>query len=239
MDVNTIKTLKRSKSAPHCLRGFQSIDTFKKHIDRGCLAIEGQRIQMPKKGDTIHFKNHTRKFEAPFVMYADFECLTTGYRPSMSKPIDPNKYYTEKCKQHKLCGYKINVVNSITNVSESYLYRGHDCMQHFVKTCRDIRIKIMEQLKVNVPIIMTSEDEDNFINATHCGICEHELNDDKVRDHCHMTGKYRCCAHSKCNLLFNHKDFKIPIFFHNLKGYDSHFITCNAHEFHSKKRLMS
>ena len=82
---------------------------------------------------------------------------------------------------------------------------------------------------------MTTEDESNFNNATMCGICDHELNDGKVRDHCHMTGKYRCCAHSKCNLLFNHKDFKILVFFHNLKGYDSHFIICNAHEFHSKK----
>ena len=99
---------------------------------------------MPKECDTIHFKHHTRKFEAPFVMYADFECLTTEYRPSMSKPIDPNKYYTEKYQQHKPCVYELNVVNSITNESESYLYRGDDCMQHFVKTCRDIRIEIME-----------------------------------------------------------------------------------------------
>ena len=76
-------------------------------------------------------------------MYADFECLTTEYRPSMSKPTDPNKSYTEKYQQHKPCGYQITVVNSITNESESYLYRGHDCMQHFVKTCRDIIIKIM------------------------------------------------------------------------------------------------
>ena len=71
------------------------------------------------------------------------------------------------------------MVSSITNESESYLYRGHDCMQHFVKTCRDIRIKIMEKLKVNVPIIMTNEDESNFNNATMCGICGHELDDDK------------------------------------------------------------
>ena len=95
---------------------------LKKHIEYGCLAIEGQQIQMPKEGDTIHFKNHTRKIGAPFVMYADFACLTTEYRPSMSKPIDPNKYYTEKYQQHKPCGYKRNGVNSITNESESYLY---------------------------------------------------------------------------------------------------------------------
>ena len=149
----------KKQLCPHCLKGFQTTDTLTKHFDRGCLAIEGQQIQMPKEGGTIHFKKHTRKFEAPFVMYADFECLTTEYRPSMSKPIGPNKSFTEKYQQHKPCGYKINVVNSITNESESYLYRGHDCMQHFVKTCRDIRIKIMEQLKVNVPIIMTNEDE--------------------------------------------------------------------------------
>ena len=79
-------------------------------------------------------------------MYADFACLATEYRhrPSMSKPIGPNKSYPEKYQQHKPCGYNINVGNSVTNESESYLYRGHDCMQHFVKTCRDIIIKIME-----------------------------------------------------------------------------------------------
>ena len=132
---------------PRSLKGFQTIDTLTTHFGRGCLAIEGQQIQMPKEGDTNHYKSNTRKFEAPFVMYADFECLTTEYRPPMSKPIDLNKAYIEKYQQHKPCGYKISVVNSITNESERYLYRGHDCMQHFVKTCRDIRIKIMEQLR--------------------------------------------------------------------------------------------
>ena len=33
---------------------------IKKHIEHGCLAIEGQRIEMPTKGDTIHFKNKSR-----------------------------------------------------------------------------------------------------------------------------------------------------------------------------------
>ena len=65
-------------------------------------------------------------------MHADLECVTTEYRPSMSKPIGPNKSYPEKYQQHKPCGYNINVGNSVTNESESYLYRGHDCMQHFV-----------------------------------------------------------------------------------------------------------
>ena len=172
-------------------------------------------------------------------MYADFECLAMEYSSKLYKPIDLNISYTDKYQHHKPCGYTINVVNRITNGSEIYLYRGSDCMEHFVKTCRNIKDKIMSELKVNVPIIMAEEDEYDFNNATHCGICDHELGNARVRDHCHMTGKYRSCAHSNCNLDVNNNDFKILVFFHNLKGYGSHFIICNAHEFGNKKRLVS
>ena len=48
----------------------------------------------------------------------------------------------------------------------------------------------------------------------------------RVRDHCHITGKYRGSAHNDCNLKLrlNPEYIKIPVIFHNLKGYDSHFI---------------
>ena len=44
------------------------------------LPLKKYQIQMPKEGDTSYFKNNTRKFEAPFIMYADFECLTMEYK---------------------------------------------------------------------------------------------------------------------------------------------------------------
>ena len=44
-----------------------------------------------------------------------------------------------------------------------------------------------------------------------------------IRDHCHITGKYRGAAHWNCNI--NLKLSKnIFVIFHNLKGYDSHLI---------------
>ena len=60
-----------------------------------------------------------------------------------------------------------------------------------------------------------------------CHICEEELLEkDKVKDHCHYTGKYRGAAHSVCNLNYKNKKF-IPIIFHNLSGYDSHLFIKN------------
>ena len=43
----------------------------------------------------------------------------------------------------------------------------------------------------------------------------------KVRDHCHFSGKYRGSRHAKCNLRLK-KSKTVPVFFHNLTGYDSH-----------------
>ena len=47
-----------------------------------------------------------------------------------------------------------------------------------------------------------------------------------MRDHCHVTGKYRGSAHLICNLKLkiSAERIKIPVIFHNLKNYDSHFI---------------
>ena len=47
---------------------------------------------------------------------------------------------------------------------------------------------------------MTKEDEEIYNNSHISWICKQELNTDKLRDHCHVTGKFRGAAHSKCNI---------------------------------------
>ena len=78
---------------------------------------------------------------------------------------------------------------------------------------------------------MTNRDEKAFKKATHCHICGRKYKPDEeenipVRDHCHITGKYRGSAHKNCNLKLqiSAEKIKIPVIFHNLKGYDSHLI---------------
>ena len=45
----------------------------------------------------------------------------------------------------------------------------------------------------------------------------------KVRDHCHYTGKYRGAAHNTCNLRYKVPK-EISVVFHNGSTYDYHFI---------------
>ena len=77
--------------------------------------------------------------------------------------------------------------------------------------------------KVKKGIIMTEEDEEDYKNDNNCRFCEKEILSDKVRDHCHLTGKYRGSAHSICNINFTQKQSNfIPFIFHNFSNYDSH-----------------
>ena len=79
-----------------------------------------------------------------------------------------------------------------------------------------------------------------------CHICDKKYTekDIRVRDHCHITGEFRGSAHQECNLKLriNPKEIKIPVIFHNLRGYDSHFImqqiganSKRAHAYKNKK----
>ena len=76
-------------------------------------------------------------------------------------------------------------------------------------------------------MIFSTENSQSFTNATTCHICTKPLtDDDRVRDHCHITGIYRGAAHSACNLNYRitPRSWKLPVVIHNLKAYDGHLI---------------
>ena len=87
----------------------------------------------------------------------------------------------------------------------------------------------------SINLIMSEEEEHLFQQSNGCWICKKIINDDneKVRDHCHITSKFRGAAHQSCNLNVQLTK-KIPVMFHNLKGYDSHLIFTVLHKFNLK-----
>ena len=70
-------------------------------------------------------------------------------------------------------------------------------------------------------MIMTWHDKLVYDNSTNCHIWNEELGEDRVRDHCHLSGKFRGAAREVCNLKYKVSTF-FPVVFLNLSGYDSH-----------------
>jgi hypothetical protein len=80
-----------------------------------------------------------------------------------------------------------------------------------------------ERTKFPKDMIFSDHDEKLFNESDVCHICNTELDEDKVRDHCHITGKFRGAAHNECNINYKIPKF-IPVYFHNLSNYDSHLL---------------
>ena len=214
----------------HCLQCLSSEEVLNNHKNN-CIQVNGtQAIKMPdKNNNTLKFNNFHKQQPVPFVIYADFEAITekiSGCQPNN------NKSFTDAYQKHTDCGFGYKVVCCYDDKYSQPLkiYRGEKAVYTFleymldeVKYCK----KIVKQ-QFNKPLRMTKEDEDKFKIADECHICSKKYTDKdiRVRDHCHITGKYRGSAHQECNLKLrvNPEEVKIPVIFHNLRGYDSHFI---------------
>ena len=92
---------------------------------------------------------------------------------------------------------------------------GHNNVDWFLNVVTKLENKMAFCLKnTKKDIIMTEKDEEDFRNNNICRFCEKYKECDKVRDHCHLTGKYRGPAHSKCNCNFTQGQSNfIPFFF--------------------------
>ena len=68
-------------------------------------------------------------------------------------------------------------------------------------------------------IIMTEKDEEDYRNNKLCSFCEKEKFSVKVKDHCHLTGKYKGPAHSTCDInVTQDQIIFIPFIFHNFNN---------------------
>ena len=224
---NQTKHKERKHFCMHCLQCFSSERVLTNHKEN-CIQVNGtQAIKMPDKNNNIlKFNNFHKQLPVPFVIYADFEAII-GKIHGCQRHND--KSYTETYQKHTDCGYGYKVVCCYDDkyTKPEQIYRGEKAVYKFmeamleeVKYCK----KVMKT-KFDKPLKMTKEDEEKFQKADECHICNKKYNetDVRVRDHCHITGKYRGSAHKDCNLNFQISD-KIPVIFHNLRGYDSHFI---------------
>ena len=134
---------------------------------------------------------------------------------------NPKKSSTAKLNMHMPSGYSL-----FTNCS--FDLAGKNCMEKFCKNLKEHATKIINYIKKEM-IPLTDRENESYERQKVCYIYKKEFSIDdnkkyqKVKDHCHYTGKYRWHAHSICNLRY--KTLKeISVVFHNGSTDDYHLI---------------
>lgn len=199
-----------------CLNFFTTEEELEAHTN-DCLIMNDCKVKLPAKQQAnIKFYNFKNKKRVPFIIYADLECLL---EPTQNESVDSvqklckhlpyNIGYFVKCAyDDSLCFYKS--------------YRGEDCQRWFAQ-----ELKQFAEDKKNV-FLQPAPKDSSVTKTSCCTFCEERFRDGELKenDYCHFTGKCNGTIHTKCSSKWQH-DTTIPVVFHNLTDYDSHFIIKN------------
>ena len=102
---------------------------------------------MLKEGkNKLSFQNWHKQLPTPYMIYADFEALTTKI---CGPELDPNKSNTQKTQQHEACGYGYIVLRCDGHTEPPVVYRGPHVAEHLLAALQieENRIKTAVQPK--------------------------------------------------------------------------------------------
>jgi hypothetical protein len=207
------------------------------------------------------------KFKKYGNMLPMFNLYTADFESILKNATKENSANTQYLQEHKAFAYGITAYESL---------RENNKYTTIVDENEDedkLLITFIERMLVNYnncysviekakePLNLSQEEERLFQESTKCYICNELLKNnknevDKVRDHCHITGKYRGAAHNSCNLTLKYKmchasgcikkyddkfhickKFTITCVLHNLTGYDSKYIMKGIYKYCEKHKL--
>ena len=125
----------------------------------------------------------------PFKIYADFECVFKNVDIGINNDCFS---YMSKYQDHIPCSlaYKLVCIDDKYS-KDAVLYRGKNVVFKFIQSifnehsyCKNIMKK-----HFNTNLILSIQEEEQFEKTSICWIRNKSIeNDNKVRDHCHITG---------------------------------------------------
>ena len=207
----------------NCLQGFTQESSRDQH-QVYCEDNESVRVEMPKQGSTVEFKDGQNQFKVPFIMYADFESILEPMDPVEPGFPNPSQPYTNEVNQHTPSGWCVYNKFAYRDVDNPLrTYRGKDCIETFCNYIKGEARRLYHMFPELPMCPLTKKQWNKYKKATKCHICYKPFTQTnlKERGHCHYTGLYRGPAHSLCNLRYKIPSY-IPVVFHNLSGCDAH-----------------
>ena len=124
-----------------CFHSYSTKEKLKKH-EKLCNDHDYCYVEMPSDNNKILKYNHGEKsMRAPFVIYADLECLLEKMHSCQN---NPEKSYTDKKIKHTSSGYSLFTNCSFDETKNKRdCYKGEDCMERFCKDLREHAMKII------------------------------------------------------------------------------------------------
>ena len=164
-----------------CLHGYTTIDLLERHKPK-CKGLlkSPTRTEMPKEGENkMAFKNYYKQMKAPYVLYADFECVLKKIAT-----CEPNnkQSFTIKTEKHEPCGFSYMIGRSDGQTFGPHTYRGEDAVYKFLISLLKHEEKMREDMANKRPLVMTNQDRQKHTNATECHICNKGLYKDLYLD---------------------------------------------------------
>ena len=210
-----------------CLGHFWRLKTLETH-KLWCRGMDGagQIFITPEPWWKVKFANEAFIHRAPIVVYADFEAFINP--TGNTHPNRGHKTFEYELQTPCSVGWKI--ISVVPQFERDYQSKvGDDCVEFFLARMHEFAEEAIKFLWDETRMIITPEQQQAFDISWTCHLCNKPIDpqndkNKKVRDHDHVTGLYIGPAHNSCNLRAK-QTYKIPIFFHNFRGYDGHFIT--------------
>ena len=214
-----------------CLNSFRKDNVLKRH-ERLRDKHDYCHIKMSTKDNKIlKYNDGEKSLKAPFIIIFDLERLL---KTEQSCQNNPEKSYTARKAKHEPSDWAMFTKCSFDKEKNRFdYYRGIDCIE---KGCEKFKGRATEIInyKEKEMISLTDKENNSYGKQKVCHICKKEFCYDKneekkfklyqkVRDHCHYTGKFRGAVHSICNLSYKVPK-EIPVVIHNGSTYDYHFI---------------
>ena len=184
------KSKDKKRFCKSCLQYFSNENVLIKHKEI-CLSINDNQSAKLEEG-IIKFENFFKQIPVPFKIYAKFKFNL--------KSVKCNEgCCTEKYQDHIPCSFAYKIVCIDDRFSKKkFIYRGENAAYEFMKVILEEYkcCKKMINKHFNKHLIITEEEEDLFQKSSNSWICKKFISndEDKVRDHSHITGKFRGAA---------------------------------------------
>ena len=155
----------------NCLQGFMQESSRDQH-QVYCEDNESVRVEMPKQGSTIEFKDGQNQFKVPFIMYADFESIYEPMDPVEPGSPNPSQLYTNEVNQHMpsgWCVYDKFAYGDVDNLLKTY--RGKDCIETFCNYIKGEARRLYHMFPELPMDPLTKKQWKKYKRSTKCHIC--------------------------------------------------------------------